>query len=72
MSQKKKIKSDRICATCCGDKNSVADTEIFTEILQYTVCPSDVSPQRVAATSRPIGTHGVICRRELSPSVFRP
>ena len=32
----KKIESDRICATCCGDKNSVADAKIFTKILKYT------------------------------------
>ena len=54
---------------------AIADTEIFTEILQYTVkrfVPPMPSPQRVAATSRPICTHGVICRRDLPPRVFRP
>ena len=34
--RRNKIKSDRICATCCGEKNSVVETETFTKILQYT------------------------------------
>ena len=60
----RKIKSDRIWWTCCGD--SVAATKIFTKH-----CPvhtrrftkrSHVSLQRVAATSRPTRT-----RSDLSP-----
>ena len=30
-----------------------------------TICRCDVSPQRVASTSRPTCTHGVICRRDV-------
>ena len=53
---------------CCRYRDFHRNSPVHSE----AVCPSDVSPQRVAATSRPIGTHGVICRRELSDSVFRP
>ena len=41
---------------CCRDKD-------FHKFLQYT--RSDVSPQRVAATSRRTCAHGVISRRDL-------
>ena len=60
----RKIKSDRIWWTCCGD--SVAETKIFTK--NYPVHTrrftkrSHVSLQRVAATSRPTRT-----RSDLSP-----
>ena len=52
-----KIKSDRICATCRGDKILLQRHE--------AICRCDVSPQHVAATSRRTCTHGVICRRYL-------
>ena len=40
----KKIKSDRIYATCCGDKNFVAEAKIFTKILEYTCMERFVTP----------------------------
>ena len=45
-------------------QNSVVETKIFAKILQYT--RSDLLPQHVAATSRPICTQGEICRRDFS------
>ena len=42
-------------------QNSVAETSIFTKILRYK--RSDLSPRRIAATSRPTCTHWVICRQ---------
>ena len=45
---------------CCGDND-------FQKKLSSTheaICRCDVSPHRVAATSRPTCTHGVICRRD--------
>ena len=53
-------------------QNFVAETKIFTKFPQLTqeaICRCDVSPQHVAATSSQTCTHGVICRRNLSPSV---
>ena len=52
-----KIKSDRICATCRGNKILLQRHEAISRC--------DVSPQHVAATSRRTCTHGVICRRYL-------
>ena len=65
MSARKKIKSDRICATCRGDK-ILLQKKNFSQKFSSTheaICRSDVSARRVAGTSRPTCTHGVICRR---------
>ena len=65
MSQK--IKSDRVFATYCGDK-ILLRRQRFSQKFSSTheaICRCDVSPQRVAATSRPTCTHGVISRLDL-------
>ena len=65
MSQK--IKSYRIFATYCGDK-ILLRRQRFSQKFSSTheaICRCDVSPQRVAATSRPTCTHGVISRLDL-------
>ena len=62
-----KIKSDRICATCRGDK-ILLQRQRFSPNFSSTheaICRCDVSPQHVAATSRRTCIHGVICRRDL-------
>ena len=61
------IQSDLIFCDLFQRQNSVAETEIFTKILQYTeaICRCDVSPHLVAATSRRTCSHGVICRRDV-------
>ena len=62
-----KIKSDRICATCRGDK-ILLQRQRFSQNFCSTheaICRCDVSPQHVAATSCRTCTHGVICRRDL-------
>ena len=49
-------------------QNPVAEKKIFSQKFSCTheaICRCDVSPQRVASTSRPTCTHGVIC--DLSP-----
>ena len=70
-----KIKSDNLC-DFLRRQNSVAETKIFTKILQYT--QSDLSLQRVAATSRPTCTNRVsaaTCRlfhfMKMGASTFR-
>ena len=62
-----KIKSDRIYATCCGDK-ILLQRQRFSQNFSRTheaICCCDVSSRHVAATSRRTRTHGVICRRDL-------
>ena len=62
-----KIKSDKICATCRGDK-TLLQRERFSQNFSSTheaICRCDVSPQHVAATSRRTCTHGEICRCDL-------
>ena len=49
-------------------QNPVAEKKIFSQKFSRTheaICRCDVSPQRVASTSRPTCTHGVICRRDV-------
>ena len=46
---------------CCGDK----DFHQKFSSTHEAICRCDMSPHRVAATSRPTCTHGVICRRDL-------
>ena len=49
----RKIKSDWICATCCGDK-ILLQRQRFSENFSSTheaICRRDVSPQHVGATS---------------------
>ena len=69
-----KIKSDRICVTCHGNK-ILLQRQIFSQKFSSThkvICLHDVSPQHVAATSRQTCTDGVICRHNLLPSVYWP
>ena len=80
------LQQNFVAATCRKKSNQTefvrlaAATKILLQMQRFSqkfsstheaICHSDVSPQRVAATSRPICAHGVICRRDLSPSVFR-
>ena len=62
-----KIKSDRICVTCRGNK-ILLQRQIFSQNFSSThkvICLHDVLPQHVAATSRQTCTDGVICRHDL-------
>ena len=62
-----KIKSDRICATCYGNK-ILLQRQRFSQKFSVThevICRCDVSLQHVAATSHPTCTHVVICRHDL-------
>ena len=45
-------------------QNSAAETKIFTRTHEE-ICHCDMSPHRVATTSRPTCTQGVICRRDM-------
>ena len=69
-----KIKSDRICATCRGDKILLKRQRVSPNFSSRheVICCCDVSPQHVAATSCRTCTHRVICRHNLSPSVYQP
>ena len=62
-----KIKSDRICATCYGNK-ILLQRQRFSQKFSVThevICRCDVSLQHVAATSHPTCTLVVICRHDL-------
>ena len=62
-----KIKSDRIYATCRGDK-ILLQRQRFSQNLSTiheVIDRCDVSPRHVAATSRRTCTHGVICHRNM-------
>ena len=62
-----KIKSDRICATCYGNK-ILLQRQRFSQKFSVThevIYRCDVSLQHVAATSHPTCTHVVICRHDL-------
>ena len=62
-----KIKSGWICVTCCGDK-ILLQRQRSSQKLSSTreaICLCDMSPHRVAATSRPTCSHGAICRRDV-------
>ena len=61
MYKKKSNPSDRIFATCCGDE-ILLQKHRFSH--KFSGKRGDMSPQRVAATSRPTCTHAVICRRD--------
>ena len=54
-------------ATCCSDKIPL-QRQRFSPKFSSTheaICHSNVSPHRVAATSRPTCSHGVICHRNV-------
>ena len=62
-----KIKSDRICVTCRGNK-ILLQRQRFSQNFSSThkvICLHDVSPQHVAATSRQTCADRVICGHEL-------
>ena len=63
-----KIKSDRICVTCRGNK-ILLQRQRFSQNFSST---HEVSPQHFATTSRQTCTGGVICRHDLLPSVYWP
>ena len=64
-----RVQFDLIFCDLLQRQNSVAETKIFPKMLQYTrsniMCRYDVWPHRVAATSRPTCSHGVICHRDV-------
>ena len=62
-----KIKLDRICATCHGEK-ILLQRQRFLQNFSSThkaICHYNVLPQHVAVTSRQTCTHWVICCRQL-------
>lgn len=64
-SMSQKVKSYRICGTCCGNKILLPRQTL------EGICHCDVSLQCDPTTSCATCTHGVICCCNLSPSLFR-
>ena len=61
------FQSDLIFVTCCSDKIPL-QRQRFSQKFSSTheaICRSNVLPHRVAATSRPTCSHGVICHRNV-------